>query len=58
MKVTKSRLDKPTKEKNKDGGAQEESRVIAQHANQWCRDNGYPVPEREYVYRGKWTLKN
>ena len=58
MKVTKKQLDKPKNEKNKHGGAQEESRLIKQYANQWCRDNGYPIQEREYVYRGKWKLKN
>ena len=58
MKVTKSRLDKPTKEKNKHGGAQEECQMIKKRADQWCMDNGYPLQEREYVYRGKWTLKN
>ena len=53
MKVTKSPLDKPMKEKNKHGGAQEESRQIKKHADQWCRDNGYPVQERKYMYKGK-----
>ena len=57
MKVIKKQLDKPMKEKNKHGGAQEESMLIKKYANQWCRDNGYPIQDREYVYRGKWTLK-
>ena len=40
------------------GGAQEESKLIEQHADKWCKDNGYPLQKRKYVYRGKWTLKN
>ena len=57
MKAIRSQLDKLTKEKNKHGGAQEESRLIKKYADQWCRDNGYPIQKREYVYRGLWTLK-
>ena len=57
MKVIKSQLDRPKSEKNKHGGAQQESKFIKQYADQWCRDNGYPVQKREYVYRGKWILK-
>ena len=45
------------KEKNKHGGAQEESRQIKKHADQWFRANGYPLQEREYGGKRKWTLK-
>ena len=41
--------------KPKHGGAQEESKLIEKYANQWCKDNGYPVQRRRYVYRGKWV---
>ena len=40
------------------GGAQVESKLIEQHADQWCKDNGYPLQKRKYVYRGKWVLTN
>ena len=40
------------------GGAREESRLIEKHADKWCKDNGYPLQKRKYVYRGKWILKN
>ena len=39
------------------GGAREESKLIAKYADEWCKDNGYPVQKRKYVYRGKWVLK-
>jgi len=39
------------------GGAREESKLIEKYADQWCKDNGYPVQKRKYVYRGKWVLK-
>ena len=32
--------------KPKHGGAQEESKLIKKYANQWCRDNGYPIKKR------------
>ena len=41
------------------GGARLESKLIEKHADQWCRDNGYPVQRRKYVYKGKqikWNL--
>ena len=41
--------------KSKHGGAQIESKLIEKHADQWCKDNGYPVQRRRYVYRGKWV---
>ena len=39
------------------GGAREESEVIEYYADKWCKDNGYPVQRRKYVYKGKW-IKN
>ena len=53
MKVIKSQLDRPKSEKNKHGGAQEESRIIKKHADRWCKDNGYPLQKMYYVYRRK-----
>ena len=49
----KKRVGKP-----KWGGAQVESKLIEKHADQWCKDNGYPLQKRKYVYRGKWVLKD
>ncbi len=40
------------------GGAREESKLIEQHADQWCKDNGYPLQKRKYVYRGKWVIED
>ena len=34
-----------------------ESKVIQKRADQWCKDNGYPIIKRRYVYRDKWELK-
>ena len=53
MKATKSLVDKPRKESKQHGGAQAESRLIKKYADEWCKDNGYPVQKRYYVYRGK-----
>jgi hypothetical protein len=39
------------------GGVREESEVIEYYADKWCKDNGYPVQRRKYVYKGKW-IKN
>ena len=39
------------KESKKHGGAQEESKQIKKYADQWCKDNGYPLQKRYYVYR-------
>ena len=36
------------------GGAREESKLIEKYANEWCKDNGYPLIKRKYVYKGKW----
>ena len=35
--------------------AQEEARLIEKYADQWCKDNGYPIQRRKYVYKGKWV---
>ena len=32
--------------KPRHGGAQEESKLIKKYADQWCRDNGYPIKKR------------
>ena len=41
------------------GGAREESKLIEKYADEWCKDNGYPLQKRKYVYhgtckKGKW----
>ena len=41
--------------KRKRGGTQLECKVIQKRADQWCKDNGYPIQRRKYVYRGKWV---
>ena len=33
------------------GGAREESQMIKKRADEWCRDNGYPIQSRRYVYK-------
>ena len=38
------------------GGAREESKLIEKYADQWCKDNGYPLLKRKYVYKGKWKI--
>ena len=38
------------------GGARSESKLIEKYADQWCKDNGYPLIKRKYVYRGAWKL--
>ena len=35
--------------KKKHGGAQEESKVIKQIQDQWCRNNGYPIIKRKRI---------
>ena len=44
--------------KSKHGGAQEESKLIKRYADQWCKDNGYPLQKREYGYRDTGVLKS
>ena len=33
------------------GGARLESKLIKYYADQWCRDNGYPLQERKRTYK-------
>ena len=35
------------------GGARLESTLIEKYADQWCRDNGYPIQRRQYVFKKK-----
>ena len=39
--------------KKKHGGAQEECQLIQKRADQWCRENGYPVQRSKYWKRKK-----
>ena len=39
---------KITPVKKKHGGPTEESMLIKYYADQWCRDNGYPLQQRYY----------
>ena len=62
MKATKNQSDKRKKEKNKGpgnpnwGGQRVESKLIEKYADEWCRDNGYPLIKRKWVYKGSWKL--
>ena len=38
------------------GRARKEAKLIEKYADQWCRDNGYPLIKQKYVYRGVWKL--
>ena len=40
------------------GGNQQECKVIQERADQWCKDNGYPIQRRKYWQKRKWTPKN
>ena len=42
------------------GGVRLECKVIQQRADQWCKDNGYPIQRRKYWEKRKWTppIKN
>ena len=55
MNLTKSQCDKPLNENNW-GGTRLECTGIQKRADQWCKDNGYPLIKRKYVYKGKWKL--
>ena len=44
-------------EKNKHGGDRLDSQMIKKHADQWCRDNGYPIQRKKYAAKRKWTPK-
>ena len=46
MTVIKNQSDKQKAEKNNWGGPREESKLIKKHADEWCKDNGYPVRKR------------
>ena len=50
MKAIKNQLDKRMKEKNKRGVGNptwirdsRETKLIKKYADQWCKDNGYPI---------------
>ncbi len=58
MKATKNQSDKRSREKNNWGGRRSESKLIEKYADQWCRDNGYPLIKRKWVYKGNWKLVN
>jgi len=34
------------------GGRREESMLIKKYADQWCKDNGYPIIIRKIEYNG------
>jgi len=40
---------------NNRGGTQLECMVIQKRADQWCKDNGYPIQRSKYWKRRKWT---
>ena len=42
-------------EKNKRGSTPLESQMIKKHADQWCRDNGYPIQRKKYWQKRRWT---
>ena len=35
------------------GGARLESKLIQKYADQWWRDNGYPIQRRQYLIKKK-----
>ena len=39
------------------GGVREESKVIKYFADKWCKDNGYPIKKRKYVYQTRGRPK-
>ena len=45
------------KKKFKWGGVREECQMIKKHADKWCRDNGYPIRTRLYVYTKHYDKK-
>ena len=53
MKAIKNHSGRLKSVKSKHGGFREESKLIKKYADQWCRDNGYPIQKRYYVYREK-----
>ena len=40
------------------GGNRLECKVIQKRADQWCKDNGYPIQRSKYWQKRKWTPKN
>ena len=44
--------------KNKRGSTRLECKVIQRRADQWCRDNGYPIQRSKYWQKREWTPKN
>ena len=39
------------------GGNQQECKVIQRRADQWCKDNGYPIQRRRYWQKRKYVQK-
>ena len=37
------------------GGNRLECKVIQRRADQWCKDNGYPIQRSKYWQKRKWT---
>jgi hypothetical protein len=35
------------------GGTQMESKLIKKYADEWCRNNGYPIKKRKHVNENK-----
>ena len=35
------------------GGSRLESKLIKKYADQWCRDNGYPIQQRQNIIKNK-----
>jgi len=35
------------------GGRREESMLIKKYADEWCKDNGYPIKTRKIEYTSK-----
>ena len=33
-----------------------DQKLINKYADEWCKDNGYPLLKRKYVYKGSWKL--
>ena len=39
------------------GGTQKECKVIQKRADEWCKENGYPIQRSKYWKKRKWTRK-
>ena len=35
------------------GGLRLESKLIQKYADQWCKDNGYPIKQRQTIIKNK-----